>query len=1038
MEYNYIYAKITSQTGSKYYNVDAIERLGFQPKTMLQNVRDITTNMMQTKYGICIGTQKNLVNFYDNGFKDLRGAYINKDDYYNALIQEVNGHLLLIQCNDYASCVWEITKNGVDYTYRLVGEIGDRYTPVEIMKVFYIQGAYYFINRKDNHRMVRSSNLTSLVFNNVLTTQKYYDVVVWNNCIYYMYLNNNQNSVMRYDPSDNTTLKIGTILTPFTCNYLELHNNRIYGGFVAGSNYRIYEFDMGTKKTNYLFGGANSSSIPLRTTREIYKNGLTVDMAFEKIIFNEDNQIKVYDIKKETLETIDNVASDTPVYALNLPQVKISRGWYNLKKLNEKAKAIKGLTFFDAIGYFYNYEQKGKIFFDTVTFNGSYVMLSENRRGLNIEMEKLFHNIFISEETIVYKEEIKQAFTYAVDTIVMQPTFTYNVADGLALKWDEGQPIKDYTTIIKGSTLSCYVTKPTYYERASINAISYHDDWVNSMVTTNQNAGTVTVGTLNEMNPVTKITVEAQSKNKLFSIMLYRNKSVNNKLGKDYIMVQTIDGKLKQATSLLTPTLIIETTLDMSQVNYMYIPLFNRFYFITDIVSNSFNLWEIHARVDVLSSFKTDILNSKAYILRNEYAPTTRYLVDNLRDLSSEMDIEFKDLQKYDFEFTGILGGDNDYVTETKGNYVWNVLNSNPVIKEVIEPAGVGRLEAISNVTAGYTKGELYVTSADATAQLINQIYTNDTYLSYIKSVTALPFDLYPFVVRTEGEKNARDLPIGDGAISVVEGDFKDAEYNNIIVTSKNFTSYHRIKYGSFTLPTPSSFLDFEPYSKYEIYLPYLNYVQLPYTACIEKDGNYYRAKTIFVYYNVNFEDGTGLVYLVDKYGNMIYSNTCQLGIRIGISTENNKEVTDQKNALAVSTVLSTIAGGGAIVGGVLMGNPLVVAGGVMSVVNSTTKAVTEVQRIYELGNSRITSGVQGLQLPQKAYLRISRILTSDNKREVTSDFKHIYGVPYNETKKINEVRGFTIASNLEIISTSATDGEVEQIKQEFSKGVYI
>ena len=101
-------------------------------------------------------------------------------------------------------------------------------------------------------------------------------------------------------------------------------------------------------------------------------------------------------------------------------------------------------------------------------------------------------------------------------------------------------------------------------------------------------------------------------------VILYYNKSEEMRVDKELDELLVINGTLRDECSIETPVILIETTPEiMSTCNYMYIEEFNRYYFVKkDIVRN--NLWRITGDVDVLSSFKNEIKNSFALIVRNE------------------------------------------------------------------------------------------------------------------------------------------------------------------------------------------------------------------------------------------------------------------------------------------------------------------------------------------------------------------------------------------------------------------------------------
>ena len=67
-------------------------------------------------------------------------------------------------------------------------------------------------------------------------------------------------------------------------------------------------------------------------------------------------------------------------------------------------------------------------------------------------------------------------------------------------------------------------------------------------------------------------------------------------------------GSLRDSSKVVKPTILVELE-NPSQYNYMYIPDFGRYYFITEIESVRTNLWNITGTVDVLMSFQTQILN---------------------------------------------------------------------------------------------------------------------------------------------------------------------------------------------------------------------------------------------------------------------------------------------------------------------------------------------------------------------------------------------------------------------------------------------
>ena len=114
-------------------------------------------------------------------------------------------------------------------------------------------------------------------------------------------------------------------------------------------------------------------------------------------------------------------------------------------------------------------------------------------------------------------------------------------------------------------------------------------------------------------------------------IVLYKCNSERNRINKSDFLLNSyaINGYIKSSTSVTDVVITIERSNFIPyKYNYMYISEFNRYYFITDIVSVANNLWEIHAHVDVLFSFRDDILTSLSIVDRIESGNANMYLND--------------------------------------------------------------------------------------------------------------------------------------------------------------------------------------------------------------------------------------------------------------------------------------------------------------------------------------------------------------------------------------------------------------------------
>ena len=100
-------------------------------------------------------------------------------------------------------------------------------------------------------------------------------------------------------------------------------------------------------------------------------------------------------------------------------------------------------------------------------------------------------------------------------------------------------------------------------------------------------------------------------------IRLYNSSDETNKINKTLTNEIVLNGTLKDETSVVNPIILIEAN-NLTQYNYCYIPLFKRYYFIKDITVVRNHLFRIFLDIDVLMSYKNDILNLDVIIDKSE------------------------------------------------------------------------------------------------------------------------------------------------------------------------------------------------------------------------------------------------------------------------------------------------------------------------------------------------------------------------------------------------------------------------------------
>lgn len=183
---------------------------------------------------------------------------------------------------------------------------------------------------------------------------------------------------------------------------------------------------------------------------------------------------------------------------------------------------------------------------------------------------------------------------------------------------------------------------------------------------------------------------------------------------------------LKDPTSVLNPQIYLETS-NPSSFNYCYIPTFDRYYFISDWVSDH-GMWQANCNVDVLASWKNSINSSVQYVVRSGSRSNT-YVVDNAYPMTSEFTHSTTTLSTKPFGNSGniryVLGVTNsDTTSNTKiGAATYYHLTEsqiNGIISKLLTENyfGLGAVEALAGITPAVIKtilspieyiGECYV-----------------------------------------------------------------------------------------------------------------------------------------------------------------------------------------------------------------------------------------------------------------------------------------------------------------------------------------
>lgn len=102
-----------------------------------------------------------------------------------------------------------------------------------------------------------------------------------------------------------------------------------------------------------------------------------------------------------------------------------------------------------------------------------------------------------------------------------------------------------------------------------------------------------------------------------FHIILYKNKSEDNRVDKELISPINMVGVLREESTVIDPVILIQTE-NPTEYNYAYIAEYHRNYFIKEFTAVRNGLWRVAMHVDVLSTYKAEIRRLNAVIEKQQ------------------------------------------------------------------------------------------------------------------------------------------------------------------------------------------------------------------------------------------------------------------------------------------------------------------------------------------------------------------------------------------------------------------------------------
>lgn len=224
-------------------------------------------------------------------------------------------------------------------------------------------------------------------------------------------------------------------------------------------------------------------------------------------------------------------------------------------------------------------------------------------------------------------------------------------------------------------------------------------------------------------------------------------------------------------------------------------------------------------------------------------------------------------------------------------------------------------------------------------------------------------------------------------------------------VNGDKTSSSMRVQIGSLSIPKYyNSFLDYAPYTKLTIFLPFIGFKEL--------DTNVFMGKTLKLYYVFDFITGAVKAQI---FANDIYcmSFDATAGIDIPITASNRAQV-------EASYIKSALSVGGSIASG----NPLVAVGGLL-----------------ESANAQYHYNTQGTFSPSCGFhdTRLAYVIYDRPTAQYPTTYNHNCGKPCLLSRNLGSVSGYTeVDKGIELSGIPCTESERKEILDLLTTGIFL